>query len=173
MKCILQELLDRLPELLEDYGAQPPTPGAHTLTACEQVTRHSKQVLWSEDDVSQHLTSRTAAAEVPAEKPQEDGVAAAPDARMSTADSVAPAHLPVAADHALPATESDAAEAFMRITAPDEPPPAPSQRALSEEAAHSTCPARTQSHAVTKQHNQRHCKRACITLSILAASPGP
>lgn len=27
--CILQELLDRLPELLEDYGAQPPQPGAH------------------------------------------------------------------------------------------------------------------------------------------------
>ncbi len=78
---------------------------------------------------------------MPAEKAQEDGVVA-PEARLSTADSVAPAHLPVAADHALPATESDAAEAFMRITAPDEPPPAPSQRALSEEAAHSECPAR-------------------------------
>lgn len=110
--------------------------------------------------------SAPAAAEVTAEKPQEDGVAA-PDARMSTADSVAPAHLPVAADHALPATESDAAEAFMRITAPDEPPPAPSQRALSEEAAHSECPDRAQSDAATDQHNQRCCKRALHRLQHL------
>lgn len=55
----------------------------------------------------------------------------------ATADSVAAAHLPVAGDSVLPATESDAAEAVMRVTVPDEPPPASSQRALSEEAAHS------------------------------------
>lgn len=66
---------------------------------------------------------------------QENGAAALES--RATADSVAPAHLPIAGENALPATESDAAEAVMRVTVPDEPPPAPSQRALSEEAAHS------------------------------------
>lgn len=54
---------------------------------------------------------------------------------------MAAAHLPVAGEHALPATESDAAEAVMRVTLQDEAPPIVSPRALSVEAAQSesTC----------------------------------
>jgi hypothetical protein len=81
------------------------------------------------------VTALRAEAELSAREAQEDGPAALEG--RPTADSVAAAHLPVAGEHALPATESDAA--VMRITGPDEPPPAPSQRALSEEAAHSEC----------------------------------
>ena len=80
-----------------------------------------------------------------------DGAGAGSDEQTDgrcTTDSVSPAHLPVAGEHALPATESDAAEAVMRVTIPDDTPHIHNPRELSEEAAHSEYPRSCALHSV-------------------------